>query len=123
MRLDIVERFVADSAGERSVARDYDNVFIATAQIAPNSHAEPSGKRRAGMTGAVAIVFAFRAQKKTVKSPELAHRGKTIESPGKHFVDIALMAHVHNKAVARRIEHTVQRNGQLDHTEIRSQMS
>jgi hypothetical protein len=31
MRFDIVERFVANSTGERGIARDYDNVLIAAA--------------------------------------------------------------------------------------------
>src|SRR4029453_741480 len=75
------------------------------------------------MTGAVAIVFAFRAQKKSVEALELTHRMKTIEPAGKHLMDIALMTDVHDKAIARRVEHTMQRNGQLDHAEIRSQMS
>jgi len=70
MRFNIVERFVTDSTGERGIARDYDNVFIAAAQIASHSHAESSGKRGAGMTGAVAIVFAFCAQKKSVEPAE-----------------------------------------------------
>ena len=123
MRFDIVERFVTDSTGERGIARDYDNVFIAAAQIASDSHAESSGKRGAGMTRDVAIVFAFGAQKKAIQTAELPHRGKAIEPPGKHLMDIALVTDVHDKAVARRVEHTMERNGQLDHAEIRSQMS
>src|SRR6266699_2115321 len=123
MRFDIVERFVADSTGERGIARDYDNVFIAAAQISSHSHAEPRGKRRASMTGTVAIVFAFRAQKKSVEALELPHRMKTIEAAGKNLMDVALMTDVHDKAVSRRIEDTMQSNGQFDHAEIRSQMS
>ena len=123
MRFNIVERFVADSTGERGIARDHDNVFIAAAQISSHSHAETSGKRRASMTGTVAIVFAFRAQKKSVEALELPHRMKTIEPAGKNLMDIALMAYVHDKAIARCVEHAMQRNGQLDYAEIRSQMS
>src|SRR4029077_7067338 len=122
MRFDIVERFVADSTGERGVARDYDNVFIAAAQISSHSHAETSGKRRASMTGPVAIVFAFRAQKKSVEALELPHRMKTIEAASKNLMDVALMTDVHDKAVSRRIEDTMQSNGQFDHAEIGSQM-
>src|SRR6266481_2901846 len=123
MRFDIVERFVADSTGERGVARDYDNVFIAAAQISFHSHAETSGKRRASMTGTVAIVFAFRAQKKSVEALELRHRVKTIEASGKNLMDVALMTDIHDKAVSRRIEDTMQSDGQFDHAEIWSQMS
>src|SRR6266496_1472249 len=123
MRFHIVERFVADSAREGGITRDYDNIFIAAAQIASHSHAETSGKRRAGMAGTVAIVFAFCAQKKSVESLELPHRMKTIEPAGKNLMDIALMTDVHDKAIAWCVEHTMQRNGQFDHAEVRSQVS
>ena len=86
VRFNIVQRFVADSTGERGIARDYDNVLVAAAQISSHSHAETSGKRRACVTGTVTVVFAFRAQKKSVEAPELAHRMKTIEAAGKHFM-------------------------------------
>jgi hypothetical protein len=33
------------------------------------------------------------------------------------------MAHVHDESVSRRIEHAMQRDGQLDYPEIRTQMS
>ena len=104
MRFDIVERFVTDSTGERGIARDYHNVFIAAAQISSHSHAETSGKRRASMTGTVAIVFAFRAQKKSVEALELPHRVDAIEPAGKHLVHIALMADVHDDTVTRGLE-------------------
>src|SRR6185503_6750897 len=81
MRFHIVERFVADSTGERGIASYYDNVFIAAAQISPHSHAETSGKRRTSMTGTVAIVFAFRAQKKSVEALELPHGVETLKTP------------------------------------------
>jgi hypothetical protein len=52
----------------------------------------------------------------------LAHGIKTIEPPGKHFVDVALMTDVHNEPVVRRVEDPVQRNRQFDDTEIGAQM-
>src|SRR5204863_5781224 len=107
MRFHIVKRFVADSAREGGITRDYDNVFIPTAQIASHSHAETSGKRRARMTGAVAVVFAFCAQKKSVETLELPHRMKTFEAAGKHFVDITLMTDVHDETITRCVEHAM----------------
>src|SRR6188472_1000251 len=109
MRFDIVERFVADSTGERGIASNYDNVFIAAAQISSYSHAETSGKRRASMTGTVAIVFAFRAQKKPVEALELTHGVEALETPGEHLVHVTLVTDVHDDAIARGIEHAMQR--------------
>src|SRR5713226_10464502 len=102
MRFHIVERFVADSAGERGIARHDHDMLVAAAQIASDRHPESGGKCRPRVTGAVAIVFAFRSQKKTVQAAVLAHRGKAIETPGKHFVHVTLMTDVHDKSVTRR---------------------
>ena len=60
---------------------------------------ERRGERRPRMTRAVAVVFALGAQKEAVEPAELAHRIKTIEPPGKHFVDVTLMTDVHNEPV------------------------
>jgi hypothetical protein len=38
-------------------------------------------------------------------------------------MDVALMTYVHDKAVSRRIEDTMQSNGQFDHAEVRSEMA
>src|SRR6266545_7669484 len=122
MRFNIVERFVADPARECRIARYDDNVFVATAEVAPHCHAQRSGERRPRMTCAVAIVFALGAQKKAVEPAELAHRIKTIEPPGKQFVDVALMTDVHNEPVVRRVKDPVQSNRQFNDAEIWAQM-
>jgi len=122
VRFNIVERFVADPACESGIARYDDNVLVATAEVAPHRHAQRSGERRPRMTCAVTIVFAFGAQKEAVEPAELPHRIKTIEPPGKQFVDVALMTDVHNEPVVRRVEDPVQRYRQFDHTEIWAQM-
>src|SRR4029453_1214873 len=95
-----------------------DDVVVPTAEVATNRHAECGGERRPRMTPAVAIVFALGAQKETVEPAELGHRIETIEAHGKHFVDVTLMADVHNESVVRRVKDPVQRDGQLNHTEI-----
>src|SRR6266513_4809238 len=118
MRFDIVECFVADPARQCGVARHHDDIFVATSEIASNRHAQSSGERRPRMTRAVAIVFTFGAQKETVEPSELAHRIKTIESPGKHLVDVPLMTDVHDKSVVRRVKDPMQRNRQLNDAEI-----
>src|ERR1700730_11953773 len=74
------------------------------------------------MTRAVAVVFTLGAQKETVEPAELTHRIKTIETSGKHFVDVPLMTDVHNESVLRRVKNPVQGNRQLNDTEIRAQM-
>jgi hypothetical protein len=123
MRFDVIERFVADSAGESGIACDHYDVLVTAAQVASDRHAECRRKRRACVTCSITVVFAFCPQKKTVEPAKLAHRMKTVETPGKHFVHVALMADIHHEAVTRRVEHAMQGNRQLDDTEIRPQMS
>ena len=74
------------------------------------------------MTRAVAIVLAFRAQEKAIEAAVLSHCGKAIETASEHFVHVTLVAHVHDKAVARRVEDAMQRNGQFDYAEIWTKM-
>src|SRR5204862_4644078 len=119
----VVKPLYADPEVEPGSPRhDYD-ILAASLQIAADRHARPSGKRCPRVTGAVAIVFAFRPQEKTIEPAVLSHRGKAIEPPGKHFVHITLMAHVHDKSVPRRVEHAMQGDSQFDHAKIRSKMS
>ena len=46
-----------------------------------------------------------------------------IEPAGKHLVDVALVADVEDELVLRRVEDAMQRDGQLDHAEVRSEMA
>src|SRR5262249_10853052 len=47
---------------------------------------------------------------------------KTIEPAGKHFVYVTLVAHVHDETVTRGVKHAMQRDGQLHHAEVGSEM-
>ena len=123
MRIHVVERFVADSAGECGVARHHDDILVTTAQVTSDCHTKSSGKRRPSVASAVAIVLAFRAQKKTVETAVLPHRVKTIEASGKHFMHVTLVTHIHDEAVTRRVEYAMQGNRQFDDAEIRSEMA
>src|SRR5262249_20351782 len=122
VRFDVVKRFVTDSARKGSVACNYHDILVTAPQVSPDGHAERCGKRRACVARTVAIMFALGAQKKTVESAELAHRMKTIEPPGKHFVDVTLVTHIHDETVTRGVEHAMQRNGQLHNAEVGSEM-
>ena len=46
-----------------------------------------------------------------------------IAPAGEHLVDVALMADVEDELVLRRVEDAMQRDGQLDHAEIRPEMA
>ena len=124
LRFGVVQRFVTDPAGESGVARHYHHVLSsAAAQIASDCHPQPGRQGRAGVSRAIAIVFAFRAQQKSVQPLVLPHRADAIETAGKHFVDVTLVADIENEAVPRSIENAMQRDGQFDHAEIGPKMA
>jgi hypothetical protein len=53
----------------------------------------------------------------------LSHRPDPIQPPGKHFMDVTLVADIEDKLVLRRFEDPMERNGQLDHSEVRAEVA
>jgi hypothetical protein len=52
----------------------------------------------------------------------LAQGADPVAPPGQDLVRVALVAHVPDDLVARRVEHRVQRHGQFHHTQAGAQM-
>ena len=75
------------------------------------------------MTRAEAIVLAFGAEHEAVEAARLADGVEAVAASGEQLVDVGLMADVENEAVGRRVENGVERDGQLDHAEIRPEMA
>src|SRR5258708_18835010 len=75
------------------------------------------------MAGAVTVVFALAPQEKSIQALILSYRIEAVAPPGKELVNIPLVAHVEDQLVFRRIENPVQRDRQLYHTQIRTEMS
>jgi len=119
---DIVEGLVGDAASEGSVAGDRDHVFLATGPVARHRHAKCRGERRAGVSGAVAIVLTLCAQHEPVEAAGSANGIELLLPSGEELVNVGLMADVEEKAVARGIEDVVQGERQFHHAEIRSQV-
>src|SRR5690348_12964250 len=63
---DVIERLVAGPASKGGITGNNDHIFFASAPIPRNRHPQSSGKRSAGMTGPITIVFTLRPQQKTV---------------------------------------------------------
>jgi hypothetical protein len=75
------------------------------------------------MSGSVTVMVTFRSEEETVQTLVLAHRPDTIEPPGKHFVDVTLVADVEDKLVPRRFEDAVKGNRQFDDAEVRPEVT
>ena len=74
------------------------------------------------MRGAEGIVFAFVALRETREPARLAQRADAVSASGDDLMRVGLMADVPDQAVARRVEHPVQRHGQFYDAEPGAEM-
>ena len=74
------------------------------------------------MRRAEAVVFAFRALGEARQAAALTQRPDAVAPAGQDLVRIGLMADVPDQPVVRRVEHVVQRDGQLDDAEAGAEM-
>ena len=119
----VVQGLEADPAGERPVARHADDMLVAAQHVPRGRHPQPGGERRPGMAGPVGIVLALGAEQEPVQPLVLADRRKPFVTAGQQLVDIALVAHIENQLVLRRLEHPVESDRQLDHSEVRPEVA
>ena len=69
------------------------------------------------------VVSALLHLRESAQPVQLAVHPETVAAAGDDLVGIGLMAHVPDQLVVRRIEYVMQRGGQLDDAETRSQMA
>ena len=98
-------------------------MLVGTEAVPGGGHAERGGEGGAGVTRAVAVMFALAAEQEAVQSLVLADRGKAIESAGEELVDIALVADIEEELVARRVEDSVQGECEFHNAEVRAEMA
>ncbi len=75
------------------------------------------------MRGAERVVLALRALGEAGEPAFLAQRAHAVAAAGEDLVRIGLVADVPDQPVARRVEHVMQRHGQLDHAEPGAEMA
>jgi hypothetical protein len=75
------------------------------------------------MAGAVAIVFRFGAQEKSIESLILADGLDPTTPTGQHLMDVTLMGDIHYKLVGWSVENAVERDGEFHHSEVGSEVA
>ena len=75
------------------------------------------------MRGAERVVDALAAPGEAGQAARLAQGADAVAPAGQDLVRIGLVADVPDQPVARRVEHVVQRHGQLDHAEPGAEMA
>ena len=120
---DVVERLVGDAAGESRIAAKGDHALGATAQVARRRHAQRRGERGAGVARAEGVVLALGAEHEAVEAAGLADGMEAVAPAGEQLVHVGLVADVEDEGIGRRIEDAMQRDGQLDHAQIRPEVA
>ena len=119
----VVEGFVGQAAGHRTVAHNGDDFEFQSFQVASRRHPECRRQRGAGVTGAELIVLAFAAPEKARQPTLLPQRRQPLIAAGQDLPRVALMADVPNDLVVRRIERGAECHGQLDDAEPRADVA
>ena len=92
------------------------------AQRARPRHTERDGHGIGRVPGDKRVVPALIRLRKARKPAELAQRLEERLPPGEGLMYIALVAHVEDQPIPRRVKHAVDGHGQLHHAQIGSQM-
>ena len=118
----IVHRLIGHARAHRAVA-DHGNA-------APRPilhlvrHGEPQrrGNRGRAVRGPERVVFAFGTLGEATEAAALPQCPDPITAPGQNLVRVALVAHVPHQLVLRSVEDIVNRGGQFDHPQPRTEM-
>src|SRR5450756_1144242 len=81
------------------------------------------GKRRRGVSGQECVIRGFIGIHEPADPPTLSERAERLVAAGEKLVRIALVSHVPDQLVCRRIQRHVECNGQLDGSQIRRKVS
>jgi hypothetical protein len=114
----VVERLEGHAGGHAAVADHGDDAALLVLDAHRRGHAGGGGDRGRGVADAEGVVLALGAVAERREAAEAADRLQALAAPGEHLVRIGLVTDVPDQAVVRRVEAAVQRDRQLDGTEI-----
>ncbi len=122
-RAGIVHGLVGHAGRHGAVADHGDHVVGLAAEVAGHRHAEPGRDRGRRMGGAERVVFALGALGEAGEPSAHAQRADAVAPAGEDLVRIGLVADVPDQAVVGRVEHVMERDGELDHAEPGAEMA
>ena len=122
-RRGIVHRLIGHAGGHRAVADNGDRLARLVAQLVGDGEAERGRDRGRAVRRAERIILALGTLGEAGEAAALPQRADAGAPAGEDLVGIGLVADVPDQHVARRIEHVMDRNRQLDDAESRSEMA
>src|SRR5450830_554610 len=99
-----------------------DSALVPAIQVPRRKEAGSYGKRRRGVSRQKCVIRGFIGIHKPADPPTLPERAERRVAAGEKLVRIALVTHVPDELVRRRIQRHVECDGQLDGSQIRRQV-
>jgi len=119
----VVQGLVRHATGKTAVADNGHHVIVVTGKVAGQGHTQGRRYGGAAVAGIEDVVRALISIGKTRQAPVPAQGGKTLFSPGEQLVHIALVPHIPDYPVPGAVEHAVQGNAELNHTQVGGQVA
>ena len=119
----VVQRLEGHAGAHRAVADHGDHAAVFVIALRRDRHAERRRNRSGRMRGAERVVFALRTTRKArrpARHPQPAH---ILAAAGQDLVRVGLVTDVPHDTIARRVEHVVERDRELDGAEIRRKVT
>lgn len=114
---DVVQRLPGHASGEGSVTDDRDDVVVLLQDLVRLGEAVGPAEDGGGVRVLDDVVLGL-GLRGVAGEAALHLELREVLAPGEELVDVALVAGVPEDLVLRGVEHPVQGDGQLDHTEV-----
>lgn len=118
----VVHRLIGHARRHRAVADHGDALARRAGDLVGNRKAQRRRDRGRAVRRTERVVFALRPLGEARQPAALAQRADAIAAAGQDLVRIALVTDVPHQPVGGRVEHIMDRDGQFDNAEARSEM-
>ncbi len=118
----VVQSLEGHACRHRAIADDGHGLARLAAQLRTDGHAQRRRDRGRRVRRAKGVVLALVTARKAAHAAQLAQRRHAVAPARQDLVGVGLVTHVPHQAVARRVEHVVQRDGELHCAQVGRQV-
>ncbi len=120
---DVVEGLVGHAPGEGAVTDDAHDLARLAGELAGRGQGQRVAEARGSVRVLHDVVLGLRARRVAGEPAALAQGVEAAQTAGQHLVHVGLVTGVEDQSVPRRVEDPVQGHGQLDDTEVGSEVA
>ena len=117
------QALIGQAAGEGPVADEGGHYIVRPHHIPGLGHSQGHRHRVGGVSGNKGVMDALAGLRESGDASELPQSGHLLPPAGKHFVEVALVAHIEYQPVPAGVQHPVQGHRQLHRPQVGGQMS